>query len=564
MPTARPAASQPSKLSLANLPCHSFFRPVCCVTGNILEVTVSGGIAKSDRRFRCLAAAAAAAAIVSPGALLSAQSGAMQARTPAQAEIAASPAVRRIVELIKVVNSGDAAAMKAYALANGLEPTKPPPGPPGALPLVAGVLDLHRRSQGLRLVRVDMVEEGGAVATIRNKLTGDEQALAIKVEPQAPHRITALPNMAFAGAAVFERPAPAAPTEQARLQQIGSYLKRLGDADIFSGVVVIARDGKPVFSQAYGYADREKKIANTVATPFLLGSMNKLFTSLAIGQLVEQGKLSYEDPLSKFVPDFPDAESPKRIKIKHLLSHTSGLGGFGNQTELRLVDRAVTVQGVLDVAGREPPEFEPGTRGRYSNIGYQLLGRVIEVVTGEDYYEYMRKNVFAPAGMTSASFPDYDRNDVTKAQPYEIEFDGSRLQYVNKSGQDLRRGSPAGGGIASALDLIKLDSALRAGRIVKPDTLQLHASPKPELASQRYGYGFFANARVAKRPLVGHGGNAPGQCTEFGALTDTPYTIVVLSNVTIDTCMWVTGKILQALPPTRARANAWQVSSRRP
>src|SRR4029078_5299625 len=98
-----------------------------------------------------------------------------------------------------------------------------------------------------------------------------------------------------------------------------------GVADFLSGVAVIARDGKPVLAQAYGYADREKKIPNTVDTPFLLGSMNKLFTGSAIGQLVDQGKLSYEDPLAKFLPDFPNPESARTIKIKHLLSHTSGL-----------------------------------------------------------------------------------------------------------------------------------------------------------------------------------------------------------------------------------------------
>ena len=129
-------------------------------------------------------------------------------------------------------------------------------------------------------------------------------------------------------------------TEQERLQEIGSYLKRMGDADIFSGAIVIARDGKPVFAQAYGYADREKKIPNTVDTPFLLGSMNKLFTGLAIGQLVEQGKLSYEDPLAKFLPDFPDPESARKIKIKHLLSHTSGLGDYlGTQAYRDALDR---------------------------------------------------------------------------------------------------------------------------------------------------------------------------------------------------------------------------------
>lgn len=497
------------------------------------------------------AAAGAAALALSLGPTAHAQQAQPGSAPASEAQIAASPAAKRLEELLEVVNSGNPAAMQAYVLANGVDATKPPPGP-GALPLVGSILDLHRRSHGLDLVRVVNVDESSAVAIVRNRLTGDEQGLAVRIEPQAPHQITGLPNAPLAVVDAFARPASVAPSEQGRLQQIGSYLKRLGDADIFSGVVVIARDGQPVFAQAHGYADREKKTANTVDTPFLLGSMNKLFTGLAIGQLVEQGKLSYEDPLSKFLPGFPDPESAQRIKIKHLLSHTSGLGSYWNPEFFASLDRLRSVQDILDVAGREPPEFEPGTKWRYSNTGYQLLGRVIEAVTGEDYYDYMRKNVFAPAGVTTDLFPNYDRDGVAMAHPYELEFDGERLHYVDKTATSPRRGGPAGGGIASALDLIRLANAIHDGRIVTPDTYRLHASAKPELASPMYGYGITPNARMAKRPLVGHGGNAPGQCTAFGTLTDTPYTIVVLSNATGNTCMWVVQKIMQLLPPTRA------------
>ncbi|HEX6314880.1 MAG TPA: serine hydrolase domain-containing protein, partial [Gemmatimonadaceae bacterium] len=299
----------------------------------------------------------------------------------------------------------------------------------------------------------------------------------------------------------------------------------------------------------------EKKIPNTLDTPFLLASLTKPFTGLAIGQLVEQGKLSYDDPVSKFLPDYPDAESAKRIKIKHLLSHTSGLGGdiFGPALE-QSIDKVTSVQAYIDVAERKPPAFEPGTKWGYNNLGFVLLGRVIEIVTGEDYYEYMRKNVFAPAGATSASFPLLPKSGVAAvpmALPYEGEFDFKNLRvgFSNYLGKQLRRGSPAGSSIISALDLIKLANAMNAGRIVKPETLRLHTSAKPELGSPNYGYGFFAR-KYGNRPLVGHGGNAAGQCTEFGELKDTPYTIVVLSNVTINTCIDVTARILRVLRPS--------------
>lgn len=483
--------------------------------------------------------AVAAAVTLTFAPVVQAQQARPDASPATEAEIAASPAVKRLKELLEVVNSGDAARIKAYVQAAAAQPG------PGA---VAYVLGLRRRSQGLDLMRVQTVEGHGTVAVVRNRLTGEEEALSLEVEPQAPHRVTVLNEVPLEPAAP-----PVSTSEEAQLRQIGAYLKRLGDAEVFSGVVVIARDGKPVFSRAYGYADRDKKIANTVETPFLLGSMNKLFTGLAIGRLVEQGKLSYEDPLSKFVPDYPDSESARRIKIKHLLSHTSGLPSF-DPSFSPPGDRTVTVQTILDSVPRKPLQFEPGTKWSYSNTGIQLLGRVIEVVTGQDYYEYVRRNVYRRGGMTRDPFPDYSRGGVAMAQPYEIEWDDTGPRWANQMGKTTRRGGPAGGGIASATDLIRLGNAMKAGRIVKPETLRLHASAKPELATQHYGYAFAVRARMAKRPLVGHGGNAWGQCTEFGALTDTPYTIVVLSNLTGGTCMSITGKILQVLQPTKPPA----------
>jgi CubicO group peptidase (beta-lactamase class C family) len=485
-----------------------------------------------------LAMSAAAAVALALAPVVRAQQPQADAPRASEAEIAASPAVKRLKELLEAVN-GDPAGIKAYVDAAAAEPG------PGS---VAYVRDLHHRSRGLDLVRVLTVEGNGVIAVVRNRLTGDEQALSLEVEPKSPHRITVLNEVPFEPAA-----APVLASEDAQLRQIGAYLKTLGDAEVFSGVVLIARDGKPVFSQAYGYADRDRKIVNTLDTPFLLGSMNKLFTGLAIGRLVEQGKLSYEDPLAKFVPDFPDPESARRIKIKHLLSHTSGLPSF-NPSFSPPGDGIVTVQTILDSIKREPPRFEPGTKWSYSNTGIQLLGRVIEVVTGQDYYEYVRENVYRRGGMKRDPFPDYSRGGVAMAQPYEIEWDGGRPRWANQMAVTTRRGGPAGGGIASALDLLRLGNAMKAGRIVKPGTLRLHASAKPELATEHYGYAFAVRARMAKRPLVGHGGNAPGQCTEYGTLTDTPYTIVVLSNLTGGTCMSVTGKILQVLQPTRPTA----------
>ena len=458
--------------------------------------------------------------------------------------------VKRVNEMIVALNSGDYATIRAY-----FDAQSDPNG-------FQNALGQYRLSRGFDLVRVELVPNRGDLVAgiVRNRITGDEGYLAVRIEPQAPHRIilfqARVPDE-VAASWKLKLVTSTAATEEERLQEIGAYLKRMGDADLFWGTIVIARDGKPVFAQAYGYADREKKIPNTLDTPFLLASMNKLFTGLAIGQLVEQGKLTYEDPLSKFLPDFPDPESAKKVKIKHLLSHTSGLAREGAPIVPSSIDRPTTVKAMIETFERKPPAFEPGTKHSYSNIGFVLLGRVIEAISGQDYYDYMHKHVFAPAGATTASFPLLPKDGVAAvgmAYPYESALDSeNRLSFESQLGKYGRRGSPAGDGVASALDILRLSNAMRAGRIVRPETFRLHSSGKPELGSPGYGYGFIAGPYLG-RPFVGHNGRSFGHCTEFGELRDTPYTIVVLSNLGMYGCRPVTQRILRVLRPSEAPA----------
>ena len=454
---------------------------------------------------------------------------------------------RRLKEVLAAFNSGDPATIRAYfegqSDING----------------VTNALSRYHRSRGYDLMRVTTEPtRGGVVGIVRNRLTGDEEYIAFGMEPQAPHRITlfsAAVAPEVAGSWKLKLATSSAVTEEERLQEIGSFLKRVGDADLFSGAVVIARDGKPVFARGYGYADREKKILNTPETPFLLASMVKPFTGLAIGQLVEQGKISYDDALAKFLPGFPDPESAKKIQIKHLLSHTSGLAREGSPVNSNSMDAATTVKAMVEAFERKPLAAEPGTKWAYSNMGFVLLGRIIEIVTGQDYYDYMQKHVFGAAGATSASFPLLPANGVAvvpMAYPYEPSWDrDGRLSFPSQLGKRIRRGSPAGSAVVSALDVIKLSNAMRAGLIVKPETFRLHSSPKPDLAAKAYGYGFITGPYLG-RPFVGHNGRSWGQCTEFGELRDTPYTLVVLSNVKMEWCRPVTERILRVLRPSDA------------
>jgi CubicO group peptidase (beta-lactamase class C family) len=469
--------------------------------------------------------------------------------TPAsEAEIAASPAAKRFKEAIHAIGQSEA-AVRAFAAANVVP--QPPSAAKGGItapptPLFT-LLNARYRSHGYTLLGFTRVTPTEATARLRNNLTQDVSGLTLSVESEAPHRVV------FVAPAPVppEQPKPAVADDRGRVAEVSAFVNRLVEADAFSGVVLIARDGKPIFERAYGYADREKRIPNGMNTRFRLASLNKIFTALAIARLVEQGKLSYEDPLSKFMPDFPDAESAKKIRIKHLLSHTSGLGGYFNPAFFGNIEKMLDVQSVMSIAGREPPAFEPGTGWRYSNTGFHLLGRIIEIVSGQDYFDYMDQAMFKPLGLKKTGFPHYDRAGPEIALPYEVRLgEGDRFEHAVPETR-VRRGGPAGDGATTAGDLLRLANLLWAGKVVEPAALRLLSTPKPELNSPQYGYGMALFGRMGKRDIFGHGGDFAGTCTEFGMVRDMPsrYTVVILANSPMATCHTVSRKIYNSFSP---------------
>jgi CubicO group peptidase (beta-lactamase class C family) len=174
----------------------------------------------------------------------------------------------------------------------------------------------------------------------------------------------------------------------------------LAHAGLFSGAVLIARHDRVLFSHAYGLADRKRRIPNTVRTRFRIGSMNKMFTAVAILQLVEAGKVKLTAPLGTYLPDYPNRQVATTVTIHQLLTHTGGTGDiFGpafdaHRKALRTLDDYVRLY------GKRGLEFEPGSSWAYSNYGFLLLGVVIQRVTGQSYYHYVQQHVYAPAGMT--------------------------------------------------------------------------------------------------------------------------------------------------------------------
>jgi D-alanyl-D-alanine carboxypeptidase len=273
--------------------------------------------------------------------------------------------------------------------------------------------------------------------------------------------LAALIAASAASAAIQQTPRPRAKTDAEIVAALAARLEELGTSGEFSGAVLLAKGDQILVREAVGLASRETGAANTPATKFNLGSINKAFTRLAIEQLAAEGKLSLADTLDRFVPEFP-AESARRITIAQLLEHRGGTGDFfGPKYDAYEHGRLRNLHDWLPLFVDAPLEFEPGARQRYSNAGYLLLGLVIEKVSGRSYYDYVRDRIFKPAGMTDTESYPVDAAVANRATGYTRE--GGRLT-------DNRpflpwRGTSAGGGYSTVDDLRRFADALRAGRL---------------------------------------------------------------------------------------------------
>lgn len=438
----------------------------------------------------------------------------------AQATVTAE-AEKRSREFVGVVSSGDRAAIEAYANANfGEQMTARIPKPQ----VINFLLSVYDGSRGWDVNGVQESKPTSVTLLLKNKLTGEWEALFVGVEDTEPYKIAAIG---------FRNPKP--PASEAKVlspkeidAEMKGYLKRLVDANVFSGTVLLAKDGKPIFTGAYGIANRDFDAPVKLDTKFNLGSMNKMFTAVAIAQLVEKGKLSFDDPLSKFIPDFPDAESAQKIKIKHLLSHTAGLGGYftrryqdTSRANLRTVDDMMAL-----AKQDEKLLFEPGTKWQYSNTGMLVLGKVIEIVSGQSYFDYVRENIYKPAGMINTDSYELDKVNPNLAVGYDKEFTKNGVVYSNNIFAHVMRGGPQGGGYSTVEDLLRFDQALQSGKLVSPEMFKTLTTPKPELNSPNYGYGFEASDGQA-----GHGGGFTGINSNLTMFLRSGWTAIVMSNL---------------------------------
>jgi CubicO group peptidase (beta-lactamase class C family) len=294
----------------------------------------------------------------------------------------------------------------------------------------------------------------------------------------------------------------------------------------FSGAVLLAKNGHILFEKAYGFADREARKPNRLNTQFRFGSMGKMFTAIAIMQLVEDGKIDLSAPIGRYLPGYPNQDVATKVTVANLLSHTGGTGDiFGPEFDAhRLTLR--DLKDYVDLYGKRPLQFAPGAQFDYSNYGFILLGRIIEQVSGLSYDEYIRWNIFAPAGMASTgNLPESDRLP-RRATGY-TGF-GANLKRTD----DMLpvRGTSAGGGYSTVGDFNRFADALVSHRLLRADTLQKLISggiTAPD--GTFYPYDFSHTVEGTGR-FIGHNGGAPGMSGALYHFLDSGYTLVVLAN----------------------------------
>jgi CubicO group peptidase (beta-lactamase class C family) len=372
--------------------------------------------------------------------------------------------------------------------------------------------------------------------------TGMEASFVLPLEPAPPHRITAV-RVEVGDAKPGERPSAPAIALRADMdaaamtQALDAILQPRAGADRFAGVVLIARDGVPLVQRAYGLADRQAMRPATMNTRFNLGSINKLFTKVAIGQLLQAGKVALTDTVGALLPDYPDSPA-RKATVEQLLGHRGGVADFFGPafTAAPKAQFRANADYYRFVAA-QPVRFEPGARQEYCNGCYIVLGAIVEQLSGIPYESYVARHVFGPAAMTGAGWFAADALPPLVARGYTRRSGSTTPDGPLRLNDDLHgaAGSAAGGGHATAADLLAFDTALRTGRLLDP------ARTAWMLQADRVEAGPSGRARGG----IGAAGGAPG--INAALESDGAWTVVVLANLDPPAATAVAQSIRRAL-----------------
>ena len=319
------------------------------------------------------------------------------------------------------------------------------------------------------------------------------------------------------------------PTREEVASRIDEYLTGRTSAGQFSGSVLVADDGEIVISKGYGMANIELSVPNTPLTKFRIASLTKQFTAMAIMILQERGLLNVHDPICMYVPNCP-RNAWNSITIHHLLTHTSGIPDFtglpGNFPDYWRTPS--TIDETIALFRNLPLGFTPGTRWEYSNSGYVLLGKIIEVTSGESYEDFIRQNIFEPLGMSNSGY-DHSRTIIQDRAAGYVRENNILLNAIHI---EMDAAYAAGGLYSTVEDLLLWDQSLYTTRLVSQPSLDaiFTAHTTTPFEGTAYGYGWYIQ-RAFNRTLVGHAGGLPGFSTDIDRFPEEGVFIVLLSNL---------------------------------
>jgi D-alanyl-D-alanine carboxypeptidase len=434
----------------------------------------------------------------------------------AQAPTAPPLAEKMTRDWLAAFNSGDKTTLQTF-----LEKYRP-----SDVPHVDGLIDFHSRTGGFDFEKVEESTPTHCSVLLKEKNSDQFARLVIDLEPDAQDKINKFELMAIPRPAEFAIPRM---NQKDALDALAKQAERDTQTDLFSGAALIARNGNILFEHAYGASNREKHTPNQVNTQFRIGSMNKMFTAVCILQLVQAGKIQLSDTFGKYLPDYANKEMASKVTIQQLLTHTGGTGDFfgpefdKHRLELKTLDDYVKLY------EKRPLAFEPGSRFEYSNYGFLLLGVVIEKVTGQSYYDYVREHVYKLAGMTST-------DSLPETEPVAMRSVGYTKEGPGpwKDNQDTLpyRGTSAGGGYSTVEDLYKFATALENHKLLDARYTEMLTTAKVETGrgDAKYGFGFFDTSEGGLE-CFGHGGGAPGMNGDLKICPKSGYIIAVLANM---------------------------------
>lgn len=319
--------------------------------------------------------------------------------------------------------------------------------------------------------------------------------------------------------------AASAPTVQQVAAKVDEYMNAAVKAEGFTGSILVARDGSPLASKGYGFANVELNVPNTPQTVFRLASLTKQFTAVAIMMLQERGKLNTGDPVCKYLDNCPATWQP--VTIRHLLTHTSGIPNYTSFPDFaKTAMSPATHESFIGRVKDKPLDFAPGEKFNYNNTGYYLLGVVVERAAGKSYEDFVQENIFSPLGMKNTGFDHPRRIIKNRAAGYE----GQEEMVYNAPYIDMSNGYSAGFIVSTTEDLLLWDKALYTDKLVSRKSLDEMLTPFKDLSpGKNYAYALWLE-KQSDRQAVSHSGHINGFSTYMMRYPAERVTVIVLSN----------------------------------